>query len=308
MAIDFAELKKNRAAQFEALKQSLQQEAQGPQDSSNEYWKPTVDKAGNGYAVIRFLPAPAGESAAYVKYWDHGFKGPTGKWYIEKSRTTLGRDEKDPAGEMNRKLWESGVQSNKDIVSGTPDRPGTKRRLHYVSNIYVEQDSGNPENNGKVFKFIYGKKIFDMINERLIPEFEDEESMNPFDLWEGASFKLKIRNKDGYRSYDKSEFAKPAPLFDDDDKMEKVWKSAYSLNAIIAPDQFKSYEELSRRLADVMEEVAPAPRQQVSEVAQAPRQKAAPAPAQAEAKAPWEEEEATEDSPLSFFANLGKDD
>lgn len=303
----FADLKKNRAAQFEALKQKLTKESEGSGDNSNEYWKPTVDKAGNGYAIIRFLPAPAGETEPFIKYWDHGFKGPTGKWYIEKSRTTLGMGEKDPVGEMNRSLWESGIQSNKDIVSGTPDRPGTKRRLHYVANIYVEQDSGNPENNGKVFKYVFGKKIFDMVEEKLYPQFDDEQSINPFDLWEGCSLKLKIRNKDGYRSYDKSEFANPAPLFDNDEKMEEVWKKAYSLRAEIAPDKFKSYDELKRKLEEVMstEAVVPA-RRPLPQEEDAPRTKTAAPKEAPKEPAPWEETEEDESNPMSFFANLGK--
>lgn len=304
----FADLKKNRKSMFEDLKNKLQAENTSQSDKSNEFWKPTVDKAGNGFAVIRFLETPEGESAPMIKYWDHAFKGPSGKWYIEKSRTTLGRDERDPVGEMNRQLWESGMQANKDIVSGTPSVPGTKRRLHYVSNVYIIKDSGNPENEGKVFKYVYGKKIYDMINDLLYPQFEDEASINPFDLWEGCVFNMKIRNKDGYRSYDKSEFGKPSPLFEDDAKIEAVWKQCYSLEAIIAPDQFKTYAELSKKLSEVMNSNAmPA----ASEYREEKRQEAPVAPSRApkeepEAAPPWDAD-AEEDSPLSFFKNLAAD-
>jgi hypothetical protein len=169
-----------------------------------------------------------------------------GGWYIERSLTTIGKS--DPVTEYNNKLWESGIEANKDIVRKQ------KRRLHYISNIYVIQDQGNPDNEGKVFLFKYGKKIFDKLKEAMEPQFEDETPVNPFDLWEGANFKLKIRNVEGYRNYDKSEFSEPSPLFEDDKKIEKVWKSEYSLKEFLDPSSFKSYEELQARLNKVLQE------------------------------------------------------
>jgi len=206
-------------------------------------WKPSLDKGGVGSAVIRFLPAPEGEELPWAKMYSHAFQGPGG-WYIENSLTTLGG--KDPLGEYNRELWNTGSESNKEIVRKQ------KRKLSYYSNIYVIKDPNHPENEGKVFLFKYGKKIFDKIMNAMQPEFEDETPINPFDFWQGANFKLKIVKKDGYWNYDKSEFDRISPLLDDDDAMEALWKKEYSLSAVTAPDQFKSYEELERRMNMVL--------------------------------------------------------
>ena len=206
-------------------------------------WKPEMDKTGNGFAVIRFLPAPEGEELPWAKMYSHAFQGPGG-WYIENSLTTIGQ--KDPLGEYNRELWNSGSETNKETVRKQ------KRKLSYYSNIYVVKDPTNPANEGKVFLFKYGKKIFDKIMEAMQPEFEDETPINPFDFWQGANFKLKIVKKDGYWNYDKSEFGSVEPLLDDDDALEALWKKEYSLTAITAPDQFKSYEDLERRMNMVL--------------------------------------------------------
>ena len=206
-------------------------------------WRPEMDKTGNGFAVIRFLPAPDGEDVPWAKMYSHGFQGPGG-WYIENSLTTVGQ--KDPVSEYNRKLWNSGSEKDKETVRKQ------KRKLSYYSNIYVVKDPTNPQNEGKVFLFKYGKKIFDKIMEAMQPEFEDETPINPFDFWQGANFKLKIVKKDGYWNYDKSEFDSVSPLLDDDDALEAIWKKEYSLSAVTAPDQFKSYEELEARLNTVL--------------------------------------------------------
>ena len=207
-------------------------------------WKPQVDKAGNGYAVIRFLPASKDEEMPLVRVWNHAFQGPTGQWYIENSLTTI--NQKDPVSEYNTQLWNSGVESDKEIARKQ------KRKLQYYSNIYVVSDSVNPSNQGKVFLFRYGKKIFDKLSEAMQPAFEDETPINPFDLWEGANFKLKIRKVDGYWNYDKSEFDKPSKLNDKDDEMEKIWNTQYSLKDFTAPSNFKSYDELKTRLDAVL--------------------------------------------------------
>ncbi len=206
-------------------------------------WKPELDKTGNGYAVIRFLPAPDSEEIPWAKLYSHAFQGPGG-WYIENSLTTVGQ--KDPVSDHNRDLWNSGNESDKDVVRKQ------KRKLSYYSNIYVVKDPVNPQNEGKVFLFKYGKKIHDKILAAMQPVFEDEEAINPFDFWQGANFKLKICKVDGYWNYDKSEFDKPAPLLDDDDALEALWKKEYSLNEITAPDQFKSYQDLEKRLKYVL--------------------------------------------------------
>ncbi len=207
-------------------------------------WKPTMDKTGNGYAVIRFLPSVDGEDMPWVKVWNHAFQGPTGQWYIENSLTTIGQ--KDPVSEMNTAYWNSGVESDKEIARKQ------KRKLQYFSNIYVVEDPSNPENEGKVFLYRFGKKIFDKILETMQPAFQDETAINPFDFWEGANFKLKLRKVDGYWNYDKSEFDTPSPLLKDDDKLEKLWKSQYPLVEFSATTNFKSYDELKTRLNTVL--------------------------------------------------------
>ena len=206
-------------------------------------WKLEVDKGGNGYAVIRFLPAPDGEDLPFVKLYSHAFQGPGG-WYIENSLTTLGG--KDPVSEFNSQLWNNGTDAGKDTARKQ------KRKLTYISNIYVVKDPANPENEGKVFLYKYGKKIFDKLTAAMQPEFEDEEAIDPFDFWQGANFKLKAKNVAGYRNYDSSEFAATSALLDDDDAMEAVWKKEHSLAELVAADQFKSYDELKTRLGYVL--------------------------------------------------------
>jgi hypothetical protein len=242
---DFSSLKRNRAG-LDKLTKAIESTTQNPNTNSRDddrYWKPEVDKAGNGYAVIRFLPAPAvdgDEALPWVRYWDHGFQGPGG-WYIENCLTTI--EGKCPACEHNSTLWNSGIEANKKIVSTQ------KRRLHYVSNILVVSDPAHPENDGQIKLFTFGKKIFDKLTEAMNPEFADETPLNPFDLWEGANFKLKIRNVEGYRNYDKSEFADKSPVHDGDDaKLEALWKAEHSLTSIVSKDNFKSYDELKVRL------------------------------------------------------------
>ena len=207
-------------------------------------WKPVMDKTGNGFAIIRFLPAPEGEELPWAKVWNHAFQGPTGQWYIENSLTTIGQN--DPVSEHNTRLWNSGVESDKEIARKQ------KRKLQYFSNIYVVKDSANPENEGKVFLYRFGKKIFDKIMEAMQPAFDDEVAINPFDFWKGANFKLKIRKLDGYWNYDKSEFEGVSPVLDDDDALEKMWKTQYSLAEFSAPTNFKSYDELKTRLDTVL--------------------------------------------------------
>ena len=207
-------------------------------------WKPELDKSGNGYAVIRFLPAVSGEDLPWAKVWNHAFQGPTGQWYIENSLTTL--NQKDPVSEHNTRLWNTGLESDKEIARKQ------KRKLQYFSNIYVVSDTKHPENEGKVFLFRFGKKIFDKITAAMQPEFEDEKAINPFDFWEGANFKLKIRKVDGYWNYDKSEFEDTSKLFEDDSEADKVWKSQHSLAEFTAASNFKSYDELKTRLDAVL--------------------------------------------------------
>jgi hypothetical protein len=297
--MSFTNLKRNRDT-ISKLVQAASGEG-APESSKKSYvderiWKPTVDKAGNGYAVIRFLPAPEGNELPWVRYWDHGFKGPTGQWYIEKSLTSIGQ--KDPVSEANSKLWNSGNERDKEIVRER------KRRLHYVSNILVESDSSNPANEGQTFLFVYGKKIFDKIMDVMQPQFADENPINPFDFWEGASFKLKIRNVEGYRNYDKSEFSSPSALSESDDALEEIYNGVYDLNEFTDPAQYKSYEELTARLAMVLGESAPQTIKQnvaLDMVAEPTPIKESPAPS---VNATAEEEDDT----MSYFAKLAQED
>jgi hypothetical protein len=242
--MSFADLKKQSKLGSLTAKLVKEVEKMNTNSSGDErLWKLEVDKSGNGYAVIRFLPAPNGEDLPFVKLYSHAFQGPGG-WYIENSLTTLGQ--KDPVSEYNTTLWNNGTDAGKDLARKQ------KRKLTYVSNIYVVKDPSNPENEGKVFLYKYGKKIFDKLTAAMQPEFEDEEAIDPFDFWQGANFKLKAKNVAGYRNYDSSEFAAVSALLDDDEAMEGIWKQQYSLEEFVAPDQFKSYDDLKKRLGYVL--------------------------------------------------------
>ena len=246
--VDFAKLKANSGKKsLESLTAELSKISGGQFDNSKDdrMWYPNVDKAGNGYAVIRFLPAPGEEDMPFVRTFSHGFKGPTGSWLIENCPTTVGGN-KCPVCEGNTELWNSGIESDKNIARER------KRKLTFISNVLVITDQQNPENEGKVFLFKYGKKVFDKLNEAMNPQFADEDAMNPFDLWAGANFKLKIRNVEGYRNYDKSEFAKAGPLSEDDSEMETTWKKAHSLQEFLVPSNFKSYDELKGKMIKVL--------------------------------------------------------
>ena len=251
--MSFADLKKQSS--LGSLTQKLVKEVEKMNTTGGgadeRLWKPELDKTGNGYAVIRFLPSPDGEDIPWAKLYSHAFQGPGG-WYIENSLTTTGG--KDPVSDYNRELWNSGNEADKDTVRKQ------KRKLSYYSNIYVVKDQVNPQNEGKDFLFKYGKKIFDKVMEAMQPEFEDETPINPFDFWQGANFKLKIVKKDGYWNYDKSEFDAPSPLLEDDAALEALWKKQYSLTAVTAADQFKTYDVLEKRLKYVLGQGRPAPR------------------------------------------------
>ena len=235
---------KNRSGNTEFLKTKLEEINEKKSYKDDRFWRPELDKSSNGYAIIRFLPASNGEELPWTRVWNHGFQGPGG-WYIENSLTTLGQ--KDPVSELNTKLWNSGTEKGKDIARKQ------KRRLQYITNIMVVSDPKNPENEGKVFLYKFGKKIFDKIMESMNPEFDDESAVNPFDFWKGANFRLKVRKVAGFINYDKSEFDTSSAIFDgDDDKLEELWKSQYSLTEFTAPENFKSYDELKIRLETVL--------------------------------------------------------
>jgi hypothetical protein len=244
----FANLKRNSNS-FEKLSKAVEATSAGTENSKddNRFWQPEVDKAGNGMAIIRFLPAPAvdGDDALpWVRTFSHGFQGPGG-WFIDNCLTTL--NEKCPVCEHNNTLWNSGIEANKDVARKQ------KRKLSYLANILVVSDPSNPSNEGQIKLFKFGKKIFDKITEAMNPEFADETPVNPFDMWEGANFKLKIRNVEGYRNYDKSEFASKSAIFEgDDEKLEQLWKSEFGLKEFSEKKQFKPYEQLKSRLDKVL--------------------------------------------------------
>jgi len=267
----------------------------GSNGVDDRLWKPEVDKAGNGYAVIRFLPAPDGEDMPFVKLYTHAFKGPGG-WYIENSLTSLGQ--KDPVSEYNTQLWNNGTDAGKETARKQ------KRKLTYMSNIYVVKDPANPENEGQVFLYKYGKKIFDKLTAAMQPEFEDEEAIDPFDFWQGANFKLKAKNVAGYRNYDSSEFAAPSPLLNDDDAMESLWKKQFSLAEIVAPDQFKTYDELKTRLDYVLgNKKSAAPQFEEEDIDRGEAEELVTAAVSKPTPAVAEEE----DDALSYFAKLAEE-
>ena len=241
----FADLKKQSKLGSLTAKLVKEVEKMNNTNSSADerLWKLECDKAQNGYAIIRFLPAPDGEDLPFVKVYSHAFQGPGG-WLIDQCLTTM--NQKCPVCEHNSGLWNSGIDSNKEVARKQ------KRKLTYVSNIYVVKDPANPENEGRVFLYKYGKKIFDKLTAAMQPEFEDEQAIDPFDFWTGANFKLKAKNVAGYRNYDSSEFAPVSALDADDDVIEGIWKKQYSLLEFVAPDQFKSYDELKTRLDSVL--------------------------------------------------------
>jgi hypothetical protein len=247
MAINsLSELRKTRGSLSVLTQEIEKSKAGGDRKEDERMWQCKTDSAGNGTAVIRFLPAPKGEDSAWVKMFSHGFKGPTGKWYIENSRTTLAKGEPDPVSELNNQLWSTKLKSNEDIARSQ------KRKLSYYSNILIISDPANPENEGKVKIFRYGQKIFDILEGVIKPEFEDDVAFNPFDFWDGANFRLKIIRKDGYANFDKSSLAEPKAISDDDAELEKIWDQCYSLQELISPDKFKSYDELAKKLTQVL--------------------------------------------------------
>ena len=281
----------NKVAEPQSQKQSY---------SDDRFWKPELDKSGNGYAVFRFLPAVKNEDLPWARLWSHAFQGPGG-WYIENSLTTLNK--KDPVSESNSLLWNSGVEADKEIARKR------KRKLSYIANVLIINDAKHPENEGQVKLFKFGKKIFDKITEAMKPEFEDEKPINPFDFWEGANFKLKIRKVDGYWNYDKSEFDSPTAIADNDESIEEIWNKQYALKPFLAPENFKSYDELKSKLDKVLsgvrntgtaEDVAIPPAAQVSKPAVVEETVSAPTPA-------VEEDEASDET-LSYFSKLAEED
>jgi len=292
--MSFEALKRSRGSNISKIIKAAEATNSGETKSyvDDRIWKPTVDKAGNGYAVIRFLPGTE-DSLPFVRYWDHGFKGPTGQWYIENSLTSIGQP--DPVGELNSRLWNSGIESDKDRARTQ------KRRLHYVTNIYVVSDPSAPQNEGKVFLYKFGKKIFDKIYDQMNPAFADETPIDPFDMWEGADFKLKIRNVEGYRNYDKSEFASGAALLNAEEaKLEEVYGKLNNLNEFTDPKNYKTYDELKAKMLRVFGEESSTGAYTVKEEIKINEPVAAYEPVTAETISSEDEDT------LSYFSKLAK--
>ena len=293
--MSFAELKRKSQSSFSFLQKELEKSSSN-KNVDERFWKPEVDASGNGYAVIRFLPAPDKETVPWAKLYSHAFQGPGG-WYIENSLTTIG--DKDPVGEVNRRLWNSGEDADKETARKQ------KRNLSYYSNILVIKDPKHPENEGKVFLYKYGKKIHDKILAAMQPEFQDEEPVNVFDLWEGANFKLKIKKVAGFWNYDSSEFDSVSAISADDYELEEIWKKEYSLESFTSRDQFKSYEDLERRLNLVLgigqRPVTSTPTVDDEEF------EPIPAPVAATPSPVKEEAVVDDDDALSYFAKLAEE-
>ena len=308
MSIALEQLKKSKS-NFDTLTKALEKTiTKDPSKKSNyqddRFWKPELDKSGNGYAVVRFLPAIEGEDMPWVRVWHHAFQGPGGQWYIDNSLTTLNK--KDPVSEENTRLWNTGIESDKEIARKR------KRKLQYYSNILVVNDPRHPENEGKVFLYKFGKKIFDKITETMNPQFEDEKACNPFDFWEGANFKLKIRKVDGFWNYDKSEFEPVGKIKSTDDEIDKVWKSQYSLKPFVDPSNFKTYDELKSKLNTVLtgqrntESVADINLPKVSNTT--PKATSKPTNSGWSVKKDKVENESGEGDSISYFSKLAEDD
>ena len=295
-------MKKQRGEKLQSLlneTQKINQPTRG-QGDDDRFWRPELDKSGNGSAVIRFLPSPEGEDLPWARTWNHGFQGPGG-WYIENSLTTLGQ--KDPVSEHNSQLWNSGIEANKETARKQ------KRRLTYIANVYIVKDPTNPQNEGQIRLYKFGKKIWDKINDKMNPEFEDETPVNPFDFWQGANFKVKIRKVDGFSNYDKSEFTAPAPLLEDDDQMEAVWKKQNSLAEFTDPKNFKTYEELKEKMDRVLGLVSSTPTQTFTntvDVSTPPFDGGQPMKKQEEAVTATAESESSDE--YSYFAKLAEDE
>lgn len=303
--MSFSDLKRNRGKDLEKLTKEVEK-LTGGGEKSQEFYYPVRDKAGNASVVLRFMPAPHGEDVPFVRLFNHGFRGPTGKWYIENSLTTIGKD--DPLGKYNSELWNA---SQDDESPQRKQARAQKRKLNYIANVMIIKDTASPELEGTVIPFKFGKRIFDKLNDLMNPEFDDESPVNPFDFWEGANFRLVIRKVDGQTNYDKSKFDDPSALSEDDDYLEGVYNKLPSLQKYIAPDQFKSYEELEKRMNEVLgldgdktetktrrrndDEELPELKEPVRKTREAPKQEVT------------EESNDEDEDSLSFFRSLAED-
>jgi len=300
--MDINTLRKMRNSDFGKISNAFEKDGgESKSYKDDRFWRLEGDKAGNGTAVIRFLPRHPQDELPWVKVWSHGFQGPTGKWYIENSLTTIGQD--DPVSELNSRLWNSGIEADKEVARKQ------KRKLAYIANVLIVSDPKNPANEGKVMLFKFGKKIFEKIMDKARPTFEDEEPVNVFDLWEGANFKLRMRKVEGYPNYDQSSFADKAPVAPSDEEILNVVNSQHRLGEFLEPSNFKTYEELSRKLQSVLNAAAvPAAKATDEDVDTPPWDaKADKAVAQPAKKAVVMEDDDDDDA-MSFFKKIAQEE
>jgi hypothetical protein len=294
----FGDLKKKSKSGIDDLIKKMDDQTKAKEGFKDDrFWRPEQDKSGNGFAIIRFLPTVDGEDVPWAKVYNHAFQGPGG-WYIENSLTTIGQ--KDPVGELNNQLWNSGLESDKDLARIR------KRKLTYISNIYVVSDPANPQNEGKVFLYKYGTKIFEKIQEAMKPEFNDEDPINPFDFWKGANFRIKIRKVGGFTNYDKSEFDSASALSDDDAKLEKIWKSQHALLPFLDASNFKSYDELKARMQEVLGGDVRATAPNATKTAEDVAEEMVEKKPSLKSKKPVEQDVDDESDALSYFQKLAE--
>jgi hypothetical protein len=294
----FNDLKKKSKSGIDELIKKMDDQTKAKDGFKDDrLWRPEQDKSGNGFAIIRFLPTADGEDVPWAKVYNHAFQGPGG-WYIENSLTTIGQ--KDPVGELNNQLWNSGLESDKDLARVR------KRKLTYISNVYIVSDPSNPQNEGKVFLYKYGVKIYEKIQEAMKPEFNDEEPINPFDFWKGANFRIKIRKVGGFTNYDKSEFDSQSVLFDDDAKLEKIWKSEYPLLPFLDASNFKSYDELKTRMQEVLGGDVRATAPNAAKTAEDVAEEMVEKKPSLKSKKPVEQDVDDESDALSYFQKLAE--
>jgi len=242
--MSYSDYLENRKSAFSNITESIKKETKKNRNNDDDIWKPSMGKDGTGYAVIRFLPGKDVNKTPWVRVYDHGFQGPQGKWYIEKSLTSVG--EQDPVSEYNSMLWNTGIESNKDIARKQ------KRRTNYYSNVLIIKDPANPGNEGQVKTYRFGQKIFDKLMGAMQPEFADETPINPFDLFEGANFRVKLKMVAGYWNYDASDFENPSALSEEPSKLESVFEAQADVHILIDPSSFGTFDELKGKLDMVL--------------------------------------------------------
>jgi hypothetical protein len=291
---NFQDYLKNRSSVFDTMTASIKKEVNGEKTYGDDrIWKPKMGQDGTGYAVVRFLPGTDSNKTPWVKIFDHAFQGPSGKWYIENSLTTIGQ--KDPISEYNSKLWNSGIESNKDVARKQ------KRRTSYYANVLVIKDPSDPASEGKVKIFKFGQKIFEKIMTALQPEFADDAALNPFDLFEGANFRIKLKTVAGYWNYDASDFERPSPLSEDESKLESIFNAQHDIHDLVSPDKFKTYDELTEKMNSVLNDGSTSYDAPVQKAA--PQAVAKPAPAAVTAATSSSEDDDLE----SYFKSLAND-